>query len=156
MTNNNVWLIILPILLFVLKNFFPLVCERVFSDHSLRGIWAKTVEELLQFPVDLLFIAISYTASKTIDTIYALSSLKTDSTFASDKLIDLNYQYAQNLLNYNVRCLVMLIILPVFVLFTKYAIKLGDEKKRRRQILLTISLYVVSIGAVIYSLFLYQ
>lgn len=156
MTNNNIWLIVLPILLFIFKNFFPLVCERVFSDHDLRGVLEKTLEEFLQFPVDLLFIAISYTAPKTIDTIYALSSLKTDSFISSDELIKLNYQYSQNLINYNVRCFVMLIMLPVFVLFTKYAIKLGDEQKRGRQIFLTLVLYSISIGAVIYSLFLYQ
>lgn len=156
MTNNNVWLIALPVLLFVFKNFFPLVCERVFSDRSLRGVWAKTLEELLQFPVDLLFIAISYTAPKIIDTIYALSVLKTDNTIEMDELINLNYQYSQNLMNYYVRCFVMLIMLPIFVLFTKYAIKLGDERKRGRQIFLTLFLYAISIGAVIYSLFLYQ
>jgi len=156
MTNNNIWLIVLPILLFLLKNFFPLVCERVFSDHNLRGVWEKTIEELLQFPVDLLFIAISYTAPKIIDTIYALSNLKSDSSISSEKLIELNYQYSQNLINYNVRCFVMLIMLPVFVLLTKLAIKLGDEQKQKQQIIVTLALYLISLGAVVYSLFLYQ
>lgn len=156
MTNNNIWLIALPILLFLFKNFFPLVCERVFSDHDLRGVWAKTLEELLQFPVDLLFIAISYTAPKIIDTIYALSALKTDNSISSEELAELNYRYSQNLINYNVRCFVMLIMLPIFVLFTKYAIKLGDEQKRIRQAFVTFFLYLISIGAVVYSLFLYQ
>ena len=156
MTNNNIWLIVLPILLFLLKNFFPLVCERVFSDHDLRGVWVKTLEELIQFPVDLLFIAISYTAPKVIDTIYVLSNLKTDSSISSEKLAELNYQYSQNLINYNIRCFVMLIMLPVFVLLTKLAIKLGDEQKKKQQFYVALVLYSISIGFVVYSLFLYQ
>ena len=154
---NNTWLIILPILLFAFKNFLPIICERVFSDHTLNGVWSKTAEELLQFPVDLLFIAIGYTVPKICDTIYAISSLKTnDSIEEAIEIVELNTQYCQDLINYNMRCFIMLILLPIFVLFTKYAIKLGDEKKLLKQILLTTILYAFSIGAIIYSLFLYQ
>lgn len=156
MTNNNIWLIILPILLFGFKYFLPIICEKVFSDHSLQGIWAKTAEELIQFPVDLLFIAIGYTIPRISDTISAISSLKTNDLLEANELISLNNQYCQNLINYIIRCFIMLIALPVFVLLTKYAIKLGDEQKGPKQILLVIVLYALSVCAIVYSLFLYQ
>lgn len=156
MTNNNIWLIILPILLFGFKNFLPIICERVFSDHSLHGIGVKTVEELIQFPVDLLFIAIGYTIPRINDTISAISLLETNDLLEANELVSLNNQYCQNLINYGTRCFIMLVALPVFVLLTKYAIKLGDEQKHPQQILLTIVLYVFSIWAIVYSLFLYQ
>ena len=153
---NNFLLIIFPILLFGFKNFLPIICERIFSGSDLKGVWAKTAEELIQFPVDLLFIAISYTIPKIIDTIYTLSSLKASNLIEESELVSSYSQYCKNLLNYSVRCFILLIMLPAFVLFTKLAIKLGDEKKITRQILLTIVLYALSIVAVIYSLFIYQ
>ena len=156
MKSSNLWFVLLPVLLFIFKYVFPMVCERVFSDRSCSGMGAKVIEELIQFPVDLLFISISYTAPKIIDTIYKLSSLKTDSTNLSNQLVALNLQYTQNLINYCIRCFVMLILLPAFVILTKYAIKLGDEKKSVCQIIFTLFLYTVSILSVVYSLFLYQ
>lgn len=154
MSNENIWLIILPILLFVFKDFFPEFCEHVFSKHSLCGLWAKMVDKILQFPVDLLFIAISYTVPKVIEITAKLSTISIENMDDAKELINL---YSREIRNYYIRCGIMFIILPFLVIFTKYAILLGDdESKRKQQIALTVVHYIISIVAVVYSLFLYQ
>lgn len=154
MSNENIWLIILPILLFVFKDFFPECCECIFSKHSLCGLWAKMVDKLIQFPVDLLFIAISYTVPKVIEITAKLSTISIENMDDAKELIKL---YSQEITNYYIRCGIMFIILTFLVIFTKYAVLLGDnESKRKQQIALTVVHYIISIIAVIYSLFLYQ
>ena len=153
MLNENIWLIILPVLLFIFKDFFPVFCERVFLKHSLSGLWAKMVDKLLQFPVDLLFIAISYTVPKVIEITSKLSLISIENMIDAQKLIN---NYSIEIKNYYIRCGIMFVILPFLVIFTKYAVLLGDdENKRKQQVLLTFFHYIISIAAVIYSLFLY-
>ncbi len=158
---NNLLLILFPILLFLLKNFFPLFCTKVFSEKNLKGIKTKIIEEFLQFPVDILFIAISYTIPRAIDVLNELTNLKLQlkldiSEETIRQIIEQIELCNKCLFNYFIRDTIMLVLLPIITVSTKYSIKLGDENKRFNQIILTISLYAISIGAVIYSLFLYK
>lgn len=152
---NNLWLIILPILLFVFKDFFPELCELIFKYKSLKGLGANMHDKILLFPVDLLFIAISYTTPKVVEVIAELSLISTKFTDDAQKFNHLN-QYYPKLLNYYLRCGIMFVILPFMVIFTKYAVLISDNNKKFGSVMYTIIHYVISITAVIYSLFLYQ
>ena len=64
--------IIFPVILFIFKYLLPGVAKSIFGTKNCKG---KIRVELIHFPIDLLFVAISYTIPKIIDIILTIPTL---------------------------------------------------------------------------------
>jgi len=126
-----------PVLLFLFKYILPIIAEAAYSDKSINI--SKVIEELLEFPLDMMFIAISYIVPKIIE---ALS-------------LDAQAQNGQSVLHYLTISLVMLLLLPFLVFCAKLAVKWHYQKRNCLRNILCIILYGISIICIAVSLFLY-
>ena len=138
--------LIFPILLFVFKYILPSIAEAVYNNTIREKEQVKI--ELIHFPVDLLFVAISYTIPKIVEVTTELSLL--------DILDEKNIQVYQGLINdlamYCAETVVALLVIPFAVFFTKIA-ENDYFKKRRRWILHVVLWYFIAIVLIVVSLF---
>ena len=130
-----------PMLLFLFKYILPIIAEACFSNQEISI--TKLCEEFIQFPIDMMFIAISYIIPKIIQVISLASEVE-----SSDFPV-------QSLLLYCGIGFIMLLLLPFLVFVSKLAVKRHYQKKKLSCNVIAIILYIVSILCIICSLFLF-
>ena len=138
--------LLLPMLLFGFKYGLPWLAEEVYTKRKREKEQIKI--ELLHFPVDLLFVAISYTISKIIEVSSQLTLMEsvTVESISEYKLL-ISY-----LVVYSTESLVILLLVPIFVFLTKLS-ENNYYKKKRKWIFQTLLYYLISIIIIAFSIF---
>lgn len=138
--------LICPIVLFIFKYILPSFAEEAFSNKKRARGQVKI--ELIHFPVDLLFVAISYAIPKIIE-------VSTQFTKMANPSEDLTNQYpilVNKIVFYSAESIVILMLVPFFVFFTKFA-ENNYYKKRKRWIAQTIGCYLAACFLIWLSVF---
>lgn len=139
--------IIFPVILFIFKYILPSMAEAIYNNTTREKKQIKI--ELIYFPIDLLFVAISYTIPKIVETTAELTKL-----IAIDK--DTIIIYKQLLINIIIYCtetIIMVMFLPFVVFFVKMIIK-NFYKKKKRWVVQILVLYLITIASIFVSLFI--
>lgn len=140
--------LIFPILLFVFKSILPSIAEAVYKNKTRETEQAKI--ELLHFPVDLLFVAISYNIPKIIEVftdLFYFSELNNDNIKKYQELILSNVLYSST-------TFFLLLIIPFYVFGTRIAEKQYFSGKKKTVFCIEIPLYIGAIFLIWVSLFL--
>lgn len=132
-----------PVLLFLFKYILPWLSEMLHKVPS--GKRTKIKVELMQFPVDLLFVAIGYTIPQIIEIIFDLSIINTITD-------DYNRLILKLFRNCTLTFLALLVI-PFFVFITKIAVDSFFSKNWTKMIFLLIFLYLFAAGSIWFSIF---
>lgn len=117
--------ILFPIILFLFKYILPSICESIYKKTKREK--KQIIIELIHFPVDLFFIAISYSIPKILEINTLISSLLTEKADNVNALIELTSRFNSNF----ALLLIMLIILPFCVFGTKRAEKNYFSKNQK-------------------------
>ena len=131
----NILAIVFPVLLFVFKYILPFLAQAAMSEQEIN--FTEIIEEILQFPLDLMFIAISYNIPKVINALTLEEELEQKSA----------------LIRYCTISLFMLLVLPFFVFLAKLAIKMHYKRNMCGRNIIEVCLYVISVACIILSLF---
>lgn len=144
-----------PVLLFLFKYILPWLAETV--DNVPSGKRTKIKIELIQFPVDLMFVAIGYTIPQIIEIILDLSLIN-----------DITNDYNQLIVELLKNCLfafLALLFIPFFVFGAKMAVNVffsiskdkdsKDKNSKNKAKMITISalLYLFAVGSIWFSIF---
>lgn len=138
--------IIFPLILFIFKYILPSMAEVVYNNTTREKKQIKI--ELMHFPIDLLFVAISYTIPKIVETTTQLAAI----TAIDQTSIVLYQKLIRDVAIYCTETVVMLMGLPFVVLFTKM-IEKNYYKKAKRWVAQVVILYLVSMASILLSLF---
>lgn len=130
---------IFPVLLFLSKYLLPALAEAVIPEKEFNMEQIKL--ELLQFPLDMMFVAISYVIPKIIEILNPTG-------IAEGEIL-------QEVIIYFVICIIMLFLLPFLVFLSKLSVKWHYQQKYRERNILAGSLYIISIGCIAISMFIY-
>lgn len=135
-----------PILLFIFKYILPSIAEAVYKKTEREKEQVKI--ELIHFPVDLLFIAISYTIPKIIELTSRLSLLVKLQPMDIDTYKEL---LSKCFINFSLSMFILLLI-PFCVFVTKLVEKYYySESNKWYKILFLV--YFVAISLVCLSIF---
>lgn len=138
--------LVFPVLLFLFKYVMPAWAEEVYTNKKREREQVKI--EAIHFPVDLLFVAVSYTIPKIIEVTSQLAVM--------DKLTeDMMSEYQrliQCILVYGAESFLCLLLVPFFVFLTKSA-ENNYFKKKRRWILQAFAAYLIAGGLIWVSVF---
>jgi len=140
--------LIFPILLFLFKYILPSIAEAVYKNTTREKEQAKV--ELLHFPVDLLFVAISYTIPKIIEAVSGLSSFAT----VNEENIKAYQELISSIVMYCSTTVFLLLIIPFYVFGTKIAEKRYFSNKKKTMFYIEIPLYIGAMFLIWISLFL--
>lgn len=138
--------LICPIVLFVFKYILPSLAEEAFSNKK-RGRGQAKIE-IIHFPVDLLFVAISYTIPKIIEVANLCTELE-------DQGENLTTQYKKiigEIVVYSAESIIILMLVPFFVFVTKFA-ENNYYQKRKRWIFQTMVCYLIASTLIWFSIF---
>lgn len=138
--------LICPIVLFVFKYILPSLAEEAFSNKK-RGRGQAKIE-IIHFPVDLLFVAISYTIPKIIEVANLCTELE-------DQGENLTTQYKKiigEIVAYSAESIIILMLVPFFVFVTKFA-ENNYYQKRKRWIFQTMVCYLIACTLIWFSIF---
>lgn len=138
---------IFPVLLFLFKYLLPALAEAIIPDKEFNMEQIKL--ELLQFPVDIMFVAISYVIPKVIEILNTAGKAK------AALLVTVQGKILQEVIIYFVMCIIMLFLLPFLVFLSKLCVKWYYQEKKRKRNILVLILYIISFGCVAISLFIY-
>lgn len=130
---------IFPGLLFLFKYLLPALAEAVIPDKEFNMEQIKL--ELLQFPLDMMFVAISYVIPKIIEILNTAGVAKGE--------------ILQEVIIYFAICIIMLFLLPFLVFLSKLCVKWHYQGKNRDRNILGVILYIISIGCIAISMFIY-
>lgn len=136
-----------PILLFLFKYLLPILAEDAMSERDLNT--EKIKQEILQFPLDLMFIAISYVIPKIIEILRLPVVAKCTVQQVAQK------SNSQEVIIYFVICLIMLFLLPFFVFLVKLCIKWHSQERMRKRNILVLFLYIIPIICIVISMFIF-
>lgn len=132
-----------PVLLFLFKYILPWLAETV--DKVPSGKRTKIKVELIQFPVDLMFVAIGYTIPQIIEIIFDLSIIN---EIASD--------YNQLIIELFRNCIFTfsaLLVIPFFVFGSKMAMNSFFSKDKAKMISILAFLYLIAVISIWFSIF---
>lgn len=136
-----------PILLFLFKYILPLTSEIAYDVPS--GQKTQIEVELIQFPVDLLFVAIGYMIPQIIEVIVDLSHV--DITQEQDLT---NYHTLIYALGRNcVYTFILLLIIPFLVFMSKIALKKFFSVHKYQTFFIVLILYIIAGAAIWFSIF---
>lgn len=136
-----------PILLFLFKYILPWIAETAHGVPS--GKKTQLVVELIQFPVDLLFVAIGYVIPQIVDVIFDLSHID----IAKEQNLA-NYQNLIFTLGRNcVYTVILLLLVPFFVFISKISLKKYFGDKKPQAFFITLALYIIAGTAIWLSVF---
>ena len=136
-----------PVLLFLFKYILPWLSETAHRVPS--GRKTQLVVELIQFPTDLLFVAIGYVIPQIIDVIFDLSHLDV----AKEQDLT-NYHNLISALGRNcVYTFILLLLVPFFVFLSKIALEILFGDKKPQAFFLTLALYILAGAAIWLSVF---
>lgn len=139
--------LVFPTVLFVFKYILPSIAEAAYKNTKREKKQMKI--ELIHFPVDLLFVAISYTIPQIIEVTSELSLMgKADN-------IDLNYYqdcWAAFILYFSLSILILLLV-PFYVFGSKIAEKYYFSKNFRGMLFILIPSYAFVIFLIWLSIF---
>lgn len=135
-----------PILLFIFKYILPSLAEEAYSNKKREKEQAKI--EALHFPVDLLFVAVGYTIPKIIEVNTQLATMQS----ITKDLIDEYRRLVTCAGIYYAVSFVILMLVPFFVLITKFA-ENNYYKGKKRWRAQTFGCYLISMGMIWISIF---
>ncbi|MBD5160900.1 MAG: hypothetical protein HDT14_02560 [Oscillibacter sp.] len=141
----KVLVIIFPILLFAFKYVLPIIAEAAYSKEKPNYI--KLLEELFEFPLDIIFIAISYIIPKIIEILNLLAAKTLENQDISQYVVEVMFYFGISIF--------MLFLLPFLVFLVKLAINYHHQNDQKARNILVGILYVISIACIAFSLFLY-
>lgn len=139
--------LVFPIILFVFKYILPSIAEAAYKNTKREKKQMKI--ELIHFPVDLLFVAISYTIPRIIEVSSELSLM------GKENNIDLNYYqdcWMAFILYFSLSILLLLLV-PFYVFGTKVAEKYYFSKNFRGMFWILIPSYVFVVFLIWLSIF---
>ena len=147
-----------PLLLFMFKNILPLLFKAAYSNITISD--KHIGDEFIKLSVDYLFAAISYILPKFVEALCCAINFtqkieqKNGSPIVNDYTDQLKEQFAimGKLAGIGV---VLMLILPFIVSLNDVAIKYGDSGETRKKGIIIVAVYIVCIGASIYSVSLY-
>lgn len=140
--------LVFPILLFLFKYILPSLAETVYKNTKREKEQAKV--ELLHFPVDLLFVAISYTIPKIIENVSDLSEFST----INETNIGMYKEFIASIIIYCSSTVFLLLIIPFYVFLTKLAEKYYFCDNKKVTWIIEILLYIIAIFLIWISLFI--
>ncbi len=132
-----------PVLLFLFKYVLPWLAETVNQVPS--GKKTKIKVELIQFPVDLMFVAIGYTIPQIIEIIFDLVIIN-----------EIGNDYNQLILDLLRNCIFTfsaLLVIPFFVFGSKMAVNSFFSKDTAKMIAILAFLYLLASGSIWFSIF---
>lgn len=139
--------VIFPVLLFLFKYILPWLAEAANDVPSGKRTQIKV--ELIQFPVDLMFVAIGYTIPQIIEIILDLSIINiTNDSGASD--------YNKLILALSKNCVftvAALLVIPFFVFGSKVALNDFFSKKFIKMTIVLLLLYLLAAISIWFSIF---
>ncbi len=139
--------IALPILLFVFKYILPMLAKCIFGKSPKLDL-QEIIIELINFPADLLFVAISYAFPNIIEVLGEMKSYNPINEQNINVLNDLLHR-----LIYNGVCVfILFLLLPFCVFATRYIDKQYFKGNKVRSVIFTILMYIFSIVCIIISL----
>lgn len=114
-----------PVVLFVFKYLLPSFAEEAFSNKKRARGQAKI--EFIHFPVDLLFVAISYTIPKIIEVANQFSGIESN----TGNLTEEYNEIINRIVIYSAESIGIIMLVPFFVFVTKFAENNYFQKKKR-------------------------
>lgn len=132
-----------PVILFLCKYMLPSFVESVYKVPS--GNRTQIKVELIQFPVDLMFVAIGYTIPQIIEIIFDLAIIN-GITSDYDQLIT-------ELFKYCIFTFSALVFMPFFVFGAKEAVNRFFSKDTAKMIAISVFLYLLAVASIWFSIF---
>ena len=113
-----------PVVLFVFKYLLPSFAEEAFSNK--RRARGQAIIEFIHFPVDLLFVAISYTIPKIIEVANQFSGIESN----TGNLAEEYKEIINRIVIYSAESIGIIMLVPFFVFVTKFAENNYFQKKK--------------------------
>lgn len=136
-----------PILLFLFKYILPWTSEIAHDIPS--GQKTQILVELIQFPVDLLFVAIGYMIPQIIEVIFDLSHIDVAQEKDLTNYHSLVYALGRNC----VYTFILLLIVPFLVFISKIALKKFFSDDKPQTFFIVIFLYMIAGASIWFSIF---
>lgn len=136
-----------PVLLFIFKYILPSIAEAAFKNTKREKEQVKI--ELIHFPVDLLFVAISYTVPQLVEVITELLAIWE----LKDLDINLCKELISNFVRYFSLSIFVLLLIPFYVFGTKVAEKWYFSKNIKGMYGILIPSYILGLLLIWLSIF---
>lgn len=143
--------LIFPALLFVFKYVLPSLAEAALTDKDFQK--KKVKIELIHFPVDLLFVAISYTVPQIIEIKSKLAAIEETKNDNLEQYLIIHSQLNANLNRNLILSFAMLLLVSFCVFVTKLAEKHYYAKNIKKMRAIVIPLYIIVFVLIWVSLF---
>lgn len=138
--------LVCPVVLFVFKYILPSFAEEAFTNKKRARGQAKI--ELIHFPVDLLFVAISYTIPKIIEVANQFSEM-------DNQTGNLTAEYKEminRIVIYSAESIFIIMLVPFFVFITKFA-ENNYFQKKKLWVVQTVGCYLLAAWLIWLSIF---
>lgn len=157
---NNIVALILPVWLLIIKDILPYFIKKygakkddgTYNQEVLIDIRKELVIAVLRFPCDLVVISAGYIIARIFICTEAITHIKKEQI---QMIADLTLQLNTNHVLFWVT---ILLVLPLFVLGTQVSKsslypRQNENPKKIKAILITIVLYIISLGFALWLLF---
>lgn len=143
--------LVFPALLFIFKYILPSLAEAALTNTDFLKKQAKV--ELIHFPVDLLFVAISYTIPQIIEIRYRILAIEETKAIDTEQYLIAYNQLSSSFNRYFILSIFILFLIPFYVFITKLTEKYYFGKKMEKMYLTIIPSYILVFFLIWLSLF---